>query len=415
MRILFVNQYFPPDSTNTAYLLGELCEDLGRDHEVWVLAGRPSYTPEASTYRPKGVHVRHARSTAFGRAGMGARLLNYGSYLVSALLSALRVPRPDIVVALTDPPVIGAVGLMAARRHGVPFIQVYMDIYPDVAVALGRVDHPVLVRLWRRLNRSIRSRAARVVAIGRDMVEKLETDGVEQAKIVFVPNWADDIDIASRDARRRARTEIGWDGRFVVMHAGNVGLAQNLGGLIRAADLLQDRPDILVVVLGEGAARGRLEDEASARGLSNVAFMPHVPKEKAQRLISAADLHVVSLAPGLRGCVVPSKIYGILAAGRPFVAAVESDSEIDRLIQEHRCGVRVDPGDGEGLARTIRAMREHPDRQMGRRGRRAFEAKYRRETATSSYRILLEDVVSEARSPSPARPRSAEVPRKSEI
>ncbi|HEV8421416.1 MAG TPA: glycosyltransferase WbuB, partial [Actinomycetota bacterium] len=118
MRILFVNQYFPPDATNTAYLLGELCEDLARNHDVWVLAGRPSYSPEASTYRPRGVHVRHAWSTTFGRAGMAGRMLNYGSYLASALLSALRVPRPDVVVALTDPPVIGAIGLMAARRHG---------------------------------------------------------------------------------------------------------------------------------------------------------------------------------------------------------------------------------------------------------------------------------------------------------
>src|SRR6266508_5233133 len=223
MRILFVNQYFPPDATNTAYLLGELCEDLGRTHEVWVLAGRPSYSPEASTYRPEGVHVRHAWSTAFGRAGMAGRMLNYGSYLISALLSALRVPRPDVVVALTDPPVIGVVGLMAARRHGVPFVQVYMDIYPDVGIALGRVDRPILVRLWWRLNGSIRSRAARVVAIGRDMVEKLETDGVERAKIVFLPNWADAVDTDSRDARRRARTAMGWNDRFVVMHAGNVG------------------------------------------------------------------------------------------------------------------------------------------------------------------------------------------------
>jgi putative colanic acid biosynthesis glycosyltransferase WcaI len=413
MRILFVNQYFPPDATNTAYLLGELSEDLARDHEVWVLSGRPSYNPEASTYRPTGVHVRHAWSTSFSRAGMAGRLVNYGSYLGSAALSALRVPRPDVVVALTDPPVIGAVGLMAARRHRVPFVQVYMDIYPDVGIALGRVDHPLLVRLWRRLNHSIRSRAARVVAIGRDMVEKLEDEGVEPAKIALLPNWADESGADASEALR-ARTARGWEDRFVVMHAGNVGLAQNLGLVIAAAERLRDRPDVHIVLLGEGAARGRLEDDASARGLSNVSFLPHVPRDEAHALIAAADLHLVSLVPGLRGCVVPSKLYGILAAAKPFVAAVEQGSELDRLIEEHRCGARVDPGDDEGLARTILTLREHPDPQMGRRGRRAFEASYRRETATSSYRAMLEDVASGPSSLSAAAPLPRGASRKSD-
>src|SRR5919198_6481114 len=202
MRILFVNQYFPPDTTNTAYLLGELCEDLARDHEVWVVAGRPSYNPEASRYRPRGIRIRRAWSTAFSRAGMGGRLLNYASYLVSSLLAALRVPRPDVVVALTDPPVIGAIALAVARRHRIPFVQVYMDIYPDVGMALGRMDHPLVVRAWRRFNRVIRSRAACVVAIGRDIIEKLEREGVDPMKAAFIPNWDEGSHVDARAARR---------------------------------------------------------------------------------------------------------------------------------------------------------------------------------------------------------------------
>jgi colanic acid biosynthesis glycosyl transferase WcaI len=405
MRILLVNQYFPPDTTNTAYLLGELCEDLARDHEVWVVAGRPSYNPEASTYRPQGIRVRRAWSTAFSRAGMGGRLLNYASFLASSLLASLRVPRPDVVVALTDPPVIGAIGATVARRHRIPFVQVYMDIYPDVGVALGRVDHPLVVRAWRRLNRVIRSRAARIVAIGRDMVEKLQSEGVDPAKVAFIPNWADALPVDA-GAARRARTAMGWEERFVVMHAGNMGLAQNLGCLIDAAGLLVDRPDILVVLLGDGAARGRLEQEARTRGVRNVAFLPPIPKDEAGRLIAGADLHVVSLSPGLRGSVVPSKIYGILAAGRPFVAAVDPGSEPARLIEEHRCGTRVDPGDGEGLARAIRTLRDQPDPDMGRRGQLAFASRYTRQVATAAYRGLLEEVASARRAP-------GDVPRKS--
>src|SRR6266498_3743280 len=143
MRVLFVNQYYPPDVSATAYLLGELAEDLAAHHEVWVIAGRPSYNPEAGTYQPKAVHVQRTWSTRFTRAGMAGRLANYGTFVLSSLVRALRVPRPHVVVAMTDPPVIGLIGLMAARRHRCPFVYICEDIFPDVGVALERVDNPV--------------------------------------------------------------------------------------------------------------------------------------------------------------------------------------------------------------------------------------------------------------------------------
>jgi glycosyltransferase involved in cell wall biosynthesis len=322
---------------------------------------------------------------------MPGRLLNYGSYLGSALVAGLEIPRPDVVVALTDPPVIGAIALAVARRHRIPFVQVYMDIYPDVGMALGRMDHPLVVRAWRRFNRVIRSRAACVVAIGRDMIEKLEREGLDPMKAAFIPNWDEGSHVDAR-AARRTRTAMGWTDRFVVMHAGNIGLAQNLGCLVDAAGLLMDRSDVLVTLLGDGAARRQLENQVRVRTAGNVSFLPPVPKEEARRLVAAADLHVVSLCPGLWGSVVPSKIYGIMAAGKPFVAAVDPGSEPARLIEEHRCGIRVDPGDGEGLAMAIRAIHDRPDHQMGRRGRLAFSSKYTREAATVAYRDLLEAV-----------------------
>jgi putative colanic acid biosynthesis glycosyltransferase WcaI len=398
MRILFINQYFPPDATNTANLLGALCEDLSQDHEVWVVAGRPSYNPQANTYRPVGMNLSRAWSSSFSRAGMPGRLANYATFMCTALFRSRRVPKPDVVVALTDPPVIGLIGLLAASRHRAPFVQVYMDIHPDVGVALNRLNNPLLVKAWRRLNGWIRSRASGVVAIGRDMARKLSEEGVEASKITIIPNWAEDVQI-DHDAVRGARTTMGWTERFVVMHAGNVGLAQNLGALIDAAQALQDLPEVLVVIMGEGAARGRLEREAQARGLSNVAFLPYAPTEEAKVLIGAADLHVISLAPGLGGCLVPSKAYGILAAGKPFVAAVEPDSELGLLVGESRCGLLVPPGDPKGLADAIQHLRDQPDPEIGKAGRRAFQARYRRDQATKAYEDLLVGLTSPMSAP----------------
>ena len=393
MRILFVNQYYPPDASASAYLLGELAEDLARTHEVWVVAGRPSYNPAVSTYRPKGVHLKRSWSTTSDRTSMVGRTLNYASFLLTALWRALAVPRPDVVVAMTDPPMIGVVGLLAGLRFRRPFVYVCQDVFPDVAVALERADNSIAVWLWRRLNGILRSRATRVVVVGRDMAEKLHREGVPTSKIEFLPNWANEPDVSSSELAK-VRREMGWEGRFVVLHGGNVGLAQNLHTLVDAADRLRDEAHVLFVVLGDGAARAALEAETTRRGLSNISFLPYRPKQEAEALLAAADLHVISLAPGLKGCAVPSKVYGIMALGIPFVAAVDAGSEVDRLIEEHGAGVKVNPGDGAGLATAIRAVNDATidARAMGSNGRVAFAGGYTRAIATKRYRLLFESL-----------------------
>jgi glycosyltransferase involved in cell wall biosynthesis len=318
--------------------------------------------------------------------------LNYGSFLVTALVSALRAPRPDIVVALTDPPVVGVIGLIAARRHRCPFVYVCQDVFPDVAVALGKVDARIIVALWNALNKLVRQGAERIVVIGRDMQDRLESQGVERAKLSFIPNWAND-ERAPKAAVELIREQFGWSDDFIVMHAGNLGLAQNLMIAVEAAQHLKNDPHIKIVFVGDGAARRSLQDAARRLQLGNVEFMPYTPKSEVHSLIAAADTHLISLAPGLYGCAVPSKIYGILAAGRPVIAAVDEGSEIDLILKEAHCGVRIDPGDVAALEGAIRVMRRAPVEELGHRGRELFEDRYERPRVTESYRMLLESLV----------------------
>jgi colanic acid biosynthesis glycosyl transferase WcaI len=391
MRILFVNQYYPPDASATAYLLGELAEDLAHHHDVQVIAGRPSYNPNVSTFAPAGVRLTRTWSTTFSRAGLAGRFLNYGTFLLSASLGAVLAPRPDVVVALTDPPVIGLIGLMAARRHRVPFVYVCEDIFPDVGVALGRVDNPIAVRAWRRLNRVLRRGASQIVAIGRDMAEKLEAEGVPATKISMIPNWGNEP--PPKPDINRVREAMGWQGKQVVMHAGNMGLAQNLGIMIEVAEIVRDEaPEIQLVLVGDGAAREHLMNEATRRMLTNMTFLEYRPKDEAQGLIAAANMHLISLAPGLKGSVVPSKLYGLLGAGMPFIAAVDEGSEVHLVIEDERCGIRVDPGDAYGLAKAIVTTTDEDLCKMGRRARHAFEARYARSIAIGAYRRMLEQV-----------------------
>jgi putative colanic acid biosynthesis glycosyltransferase WcaI len=392
MRFLFVNQYFPPDVSASAHHLGELAEDLAESHDVWVVAGRPSYNPSDAVRPPGTVHKVTAWSTTFDRTSMAGRVANYVTFIASSLVRAMQVPRADVIVALTDPPAIGLVGLAAARRHRAPFVYVCQDIFPDVGVALGVIRSFLVVRAWRWVNRLLRARAARVVAIGRDMEAKLVGEGVPPTKVSLLRNWGvgEIPDAEEIDALRKKE---GWAGRFVVMHAGNLGLAQNPDVVLRAARLIHPLdPNMLFVFLGDGAARPRLEEVVSREGPGNIHFLHYRPKTEAQMLMGAADVHVVSLMPGLWGCVSPSKVYGILAAGRPFVAAVDAGSETALLAEEHGCGVRVDPDDPSALADALLGLRSAPLGEMGRLGRSAFDRSYSRSVATEAYRLMLEQV-----------------------
>jgi glycosyltransferase involved in cell wall biosynthesis len=390
MRVLLINQYFPPDAAATAYLVGELAEDLAREHDVEVVAGRPSYNPEASSFAPSGVRVRRAWSTTFARGGIGGRLTNYATFVASSLVDGLRTSPPDVVVGFTDPPVIGLVASTVARRFGRPFVYVCEDIFPDVGLALGRLDNPVVVGALRRMNHRLRRDAARIVAIGRDMEEKLVQEGTARSKIAMIPNWATPLP-DDDDQRAELRRSMGWDDAFVLMHAGNVGLAQHLDIAIDAAATLRDTP-LRFVVLGDGAARPRLEAKARGLGLTNVQFLPYRPKPEAQVLMQAADLHLISLVPGLKGAVVPSKMYGVMAAGRPFAAAVDEGSEPQLVVQDEDCGLWVPAGDAGALATTLRSAISTDLDAMGRRGRAALASRYSRTVATASYRDLLQRV-----------------------
>jgi colanic acid biosynthesis glycosyl transferase WcaI len=401
VHILVINQYFHPDQASTAQILTELCEDLSERHEVTVVAGRPSYNPvERANDRGLISERRHGRvrvlrtlSTTFSRAGMAGRIANYATYMATSMSGAMRANPPDVVLAMTDPPMVAAMALATSRLRGVPFVYVNQDVFPDVGVILGRLRNPALVKTLARVNRTLREQAAAVVAIGRDMEQRLVENGVPAEKIRVIPNWADGSLIRPLQAPSSLRAAHGWNDHFVVMHSGNVGLSQDLRTLVGAADLLQSDEDIRFVVIGEGASKAALERDVNARGLTNIDLLPYQPKASLSESLGAADVHFVGLRRGLAGAIVPSKVYGIMAAGKPIVAAIEEDSEPAMLIREHQCGVRVEPGDAQALASAILEMRSAGLDAMGKRGREALDRLYDRPIATGAYRTLLEGIV----------------------
>ena len=395
-RVLVLNQYYWPGVEATAHLLAELCEALVEEFDVTVVTGMVAGAEAAGRSTKDGVEVVRVGSTAYDRSRLSLRAANYLSYLGLSLWEGLRVERPDVVLCMTDPPVIADLALVLARRFDVPLVVVSQDVFPEVAVALKRLDNPVVVEVLRQATRLYLRRADRVVAIGDTMRERLVEKGAERERIVVIPNWTDTSDLEPRPRDNEWAREHGLTDKFVVMHSGNIGHAQDLDTLIRAATFLRDLENLRIVLIGGGARRDELKELAKLLEVEQVLFMGYQPRELLADSLSAADIHVIGLARGLSGYVVPSRLYGVLAVGRPVLAAAEADSETAKVVEQVGCGVVVPPGRPELLATAIRQAYdgELPLEEFGRRGREWVADEGNRDVAVERYRSLLREVTS---------------------
>ena len=406
MKVVFFNRSYYPDYGATGQLLTELCEDLVAryGYDVTVVAGLPlaaeapieplPWYALVRRERRNGVRILRAWGTALSTRKLTGRIANYLSYFSSASIAALRVGRPDVIVTLTDPPIVALIAIAASRATNSRLVFLCQDVFPEVARLLENFQGGAIEKLLARIGRYTVKRADVIVALGDTMKRRLvETKNAAPAKIRVIHNWADAEAITPGSKDNPLARELGLTGKFVVMHSGNVGLSQDVDGLLDVAEQLRDLPDVVIAIVGEGARKAALIAQAERRGLANLRFFPYQPKRRLGESFAIADIFIVSLKRGLAGFIVPSKLYGILAAGRPFVAAVEADCEVAQIAREHGCGVVVEPGNREAMVAAIRRL--HADRvwrtQLAERARAAGLI-YDRRRAVTAYRDLLEDV-----------------------
>jgi colanic acid biosynthesis glycosyl transferase WcaI len=405
MHILLLNEYYPPDTSATAKMAAQVAEALAQRHQVTVVAGRPSYDPEARY--PYAVLRRGMRnkvtvecvgSTAFPRHQMPRRVANYLSYLALAVPRALAL-RPDIILAMTDPPVAGIAGALIARLAGRPFVYNIRDLYPDMAVGGDIVRAGKWVARWESLHRWALKQAARVIVLGDDMRERILAKGVAAERVVVVrdgtmPATTPAKTPASAAAQEADQSdpvvqEIRHGFPFVVLHAGNLGFYGAWNTLLAAARILSNENTGLVFI-GDGANRAALE--SAAHNLANVKFAPFRPVGQIAQVMMAGDVHIVTVKRGLEGVVVPSKLYSILAAGRPIIVVAPAECDAARIVVESGCGVAADPDDPAAVAAAIRELSAQPARlaEMGRRARETA-AKYARVDELKRFVAIVED------------------------
>lgn len=399
IRVLFLNRSYWPDSEATGQLLTELCESLASEFDVHVLAGQPNASSEEN-WRDQpirnGVTIHRVSHTVLPKSNMLLKAVNFITFAAACRRQIMKLPSPEVVIFETDPFLLPFVADRLHRKSGVPMIGYLQDIYPDVAIALGKVNNSWFIRKLREKMFSVYKRCERMVVLSTDMKRLLLDSDIEENRIEIIPNWADTEAIRPilREENKFLQRE-GLQGKFVVMYSGNLGLTQRLEEFIEAAALLKDEPEIEFVFIGRGAMKCRLEKIAEFRQLNNVRFLDYQPRDELAHSLSAADLHLVPLTKELSQCLMPSKIYGILAAGRPYLTNAPPESELQKITTSQEVGLTVEAGSSQRIADVVRSCQD--DRrlldQMGQQGRSLAMSRFTKAKSELAFKDLLTTVM----------------------
>lgn len=388
MRITVICPHFAPDVAPTGEVITRIVTELaGRGHELHVITALPWYRHHAVEPGWDGQLARHeivpwGRITRLhpfptDKANLPARAAAFGVFTVAvALEGLLNRFDPDVVLAMSPPLTLGLAGTLAARRNRVPCVFNIQDVFPDVAVELGRLTQPQVIAAASWLERLSYRLADTVTVLSDDLADNVRRKIGGATPVEVIPNFVDTEWIRPGDADNPYRQEHGLVGKRVVMYAGNVGFSQSLDLVLEAARRLRHLEDVAFVINGSGVAVESLAAEISAEGLDNVRLVGLQPKWRLPEVLAAADVHVVPLRTGLAKASVPSKLYSILAAGRPVVASVDAGTEVARTLEAAGAGLAVEPDDADLFVPALEALLSDPSRAaaMGASGRRWVEA-----------------------------------------
>lgn len=405
MKIVFVNRFFYPDTSATSQMLSDLAFHLAEDHEVHVVTSRLRYDVADGGLPPServhGMVAHRVWTSRFGRNSLGGRTLDYLTFYLSATVRLLRlVRRGDVVVAMTDPPLISVSAALAAGLKGGRVVNWLQDLFPEVARELdftraARVIGDLLA--WCR-DRSL-SMASCNVVLGDLMAAKVAGLAIPAHRIRVIHNWSSGEQIRPLAPELNPlRREWGLDGKFVVGYSGNMGRAHDFTSLMAAARQLAERRDIVFLLIGAGKQLPELEATVRAQRLPNVMFRPFQRRETLAHSLTAPDCHIVSLRPALEGLIVPSKLYSSIAAGRPVIFLGAPDGEVGRLLNDGPpFGIQVAPDDVAGLVSAIEGLNADRVRSatLGCAARRLFEQRFDKPLAFARWRALIAETTSQ--------------------
>lgn len=366
-NLLIYAHYYYPDVASTGQILTELAEGLKDSFHITVICTVPSYTGKISQHYRKhkyyyeninGVDVLRIRVPEFRKNFAPSRIYNIVSYFLSAIAATFRVERQDYVFTISQPPILGGLlGIFGKWIKHAKMIYNIQDFNPEQIQAVEFTSNRLILSTMRALDNYSCRKADKVIVVGRDMIETLQKRFETLPPYAYINNWIDEKEItplpANHERVMHFRKEYGLDGKFVIMYSGNIGLYYDLVNLIGIIERFQNRPEVIFAFIGEGSVLEELIAYKDAKALSNVVFIPYQDKKQLIYSLNAGDVHFVVNAKGIKGVSVPSKLYGVMAAGKPVLGILEKGSEARLIIEEAGCGLSVDPGDYEAIEKLI--------------------------------------------------------------
>jgi colanic acid biosynthesis glycosyl transferase WcaI len=372
MKILFFSLCYKPEKTGIAVTSTELCQWLAaQGHKVTVICGFPFY-PEWKThqgYESKlfmseqidSVNLKRCWVYVPKKINTLTRILHEFSFMISAFLRAVFLPKPDIVICTTPPLTLGLAGLFISRLKRTKAIINVQDLQPDAAVELGMLKNTLVIKLMYILEKFLYKSYDGISSLGKGMLNRIKNKGLPEAKLIFLPNTAEPelLNLRRRTDKNPLREIHNLDHEFIALHSGNMGVKQGIDVILESAKLAPD-DSIRFMIVGDGAQKQRLMDKKSSLGLSNVTFLPLQSRENFPYMLAAADIFLLTQLKEVVDIVVPSKLISAMARGSCIVASVHPASEAAQIVAQSNCGTVVEPENPAKLTKAIEYYRNNP-------------------------------------------------------
>lgn len=403
-NIVFVINYFYPDYASTGQLLTELCLHVQNEFNVTVIAAQ---TESQNAIKKKNklfmedrlenVKIIRIRLPKLDKQSKLSRLIYVSAYFFYSLILLLKQKNVQLIYTISTPPILGGlIGTVGKWLKGSKHIYNIQDFNPEQAEAVGYMKNRTIFSLARWVDTLNCKYADHIVTVGQDMQRTL-IDRFADKSIpdnTVINNWTNEKEIVPLPKDNPMVSKFiesnGWDNKFIVMYSGNLGLYYDLENLVKITSAFKDNDDIVFVFIGDGAVKNKMQQKVKHN--KNVVFLPFQPKSEIKYTLNAADVHLVVNQKGIKGVSVPSKIYGVMAAGKPILGVLEEGSEAARIIEDSQCGKVVEPQDYDGIIKQIKylySLDKLELTQYGLRGRLYLEGNLRRDISLEKYRDLL--------------------------
>ena len=402
-NILVINQYYEPDVASSGQLLAELCEGIVESgNKVTVVVAQPSYESNSEDAYPfellNGVNVhRIPMNGTKGRANIVFRVLGYVRFLIFSIIKSLQLSKTEdfnVVMTLSNPPIIGIVGVYLSKKMKIPYVSVLYDIHPDIVEAMKWISLPkFLFKIWNDMTSWIINNSDRTVVLGNGMKQNLiNTKNADPNKVDIIPIWARP-EFHPRDTNKtKVKDQFGIkNDHLLILFAGNIGIMQPVAPVIKAAVNLKNMP-VTFLFLGGGVGMKSLADTIAQKKLTNVMILPYQPMDDFINLLSTSDACLVTLADGMEKLSVPSRAMTFMSAGKPIIAMMNDESDIAILIRDGSCGLVSD--NFEGLVENIEFIVENPTQllRMGKNARKKYEKDYSKSKVISEFDALFSKI-----------------------